>query len=412
MDEQSIYTDAAIQPLLKGQTPDAPELLIELSVGIDFLTDFLDEQYLADYIPAGGSKIKFLTGRSGSGKTHVAKLLSTKAARQSYLTVFFSARDIWLHDFREIYLEILRQCDIEHVLEGCANEIIRQMGYDPSLIEPGLTFMDYLAEIGEGDPLSRNTIRQILREFFYKNPRLDNNFALACSLLTGGILGHPVLEENTKQLLLAYLSGDKSIKLSQLRPLGLSPSRITRYNARNMLRSLSETAHMGGFKGILVVIDDMESLLNRSKSDVIHYTKLRREDAYESIRQLIDDIDNMRYLMFIMSFDRELMDSEATGIKAYQALWMRIQSEVVGAKFNRFADILDLDRLSDQIYTPEVLCQMADRLVQVLTALGHQAFPLDLTKAAGLIEKADYGGLGLPFLVNRAVLEGGGSDDQ
>ena len=411
MDEQSIYTDAAILPLLKGQTPDSPELLTEISVGIDFLTDFLDEQYLTDYIPAGGSKIKFLTGRSGSGKTHAAKLLAVKAGQQNYLTAFFSARDIWLHDFSEIYLEILRQCDIEHVLEGCANEIIRQMGYDPSLIGDGLTFMDYLAEIGEGDPLSRNTIRQILREFFYKNPRLDNNFALACSLLTGGILGHPVLEESTRQLLMAYLSGDKSIKLDQLRPLGLSPSRITKYNARNMLRSLSETAHMGGFKGILVVIDDMESLLNRSKSDVIHYTKLRREDAYESIRQLIDDIDNMRYLMFVMSFDRELMDSEATGIKAYQALWMRIQSEVVGARFNCFADILDLDRLSDQIYSPQELCRMADKLASVLGASGRQTFPLDQERAQGLIEKAEYGGIGLPFLVNRAVLEGGGSDD-
>ena len=412
MEEQSRYSDLAIQPLLKGKAPENPGLLADITVGVDFLTDFLKEQYLEQYIPAGGSRIKFLTGRSGSGKTHVARLLASEAEKLGYLTVFFSAREVWLHDFREVYLEILRQCDLEHILKGCADEIVRQMGYDPDQIGEGRTFMDYLAEIGEGDPISRNTIRQSLREFFNKNPRLDNNFALSCSLLTGGILGHPILEEGTKQLLLSFLSGDKTVKLAQLRTLGLSPSRITKYNARNMLRSLSETAHMGGFAGILVVIDDMEALLNRSKTDVIHYTKLRREDSYESIRQLIDDIDNMRYLMFFLSFDRELMDSESTGIKAYQALWMRIQSEVVGDKFNRFADILDLDRLSDQVYTPKVLCEMADRLADLLQETGQSANRLDEEAAKSLIEKGEYGGLGLPFLVNRAVLEGGGENDE
>lgn len=49
--------------------------------------------------------------------------------------------------------------------------------------------------------------------------------------------------------------------------------------------------------------------------------------------------------MFVYAFDRGLMDDENAGLKSYQALWMRIQNEIVGERFNRFTDMVDLDRL-------------------------------------------------------------------
>ena len=35
----------------------------------------------------------------------------------------------------------------------------------------------------------------------------------------------------------------------------------------------------------------------------------------------------MHHIMFVYAFDRELFDNENAGVKSYQALWMRIQSE-------------------------------------------------------------------------------------
>ena len=81
------------------------------------------------------------------------------------------------------------------------------------------------------------------------------------------------------------------------------------------------------------------------------YTKLKREDTYESIRQLIDDIDSLKHIMFVFAFDRELLDNDSAGIKSYQALWMRIQNEIISRRFNRFTDIVDMDRLAEQEYT-------------------------------------------------------------
>ena len=200
----------------------------EVSTGIDVLSDFIKEQYFLDYIPAGGSKIKFVTGRYGAGKTHLLRLMQDDAVGAGFLTVCISAQNVWLHDFKEVYLEILRQCDIQRVIKGCAREIIKEMDYDPDQIGEGKTFMDFLYDRQEGDALSKSTIREALRERFTRNPRLDHNFALCCMLLTGSELGHPALEDGASQLLLAYLHGDKTIKMTQLRQLGLVPSRITK----------------------------------------------------------------------------------------------------------------------------------------------------------------------------------------
>ena len=398
---------AGLERLLRGQAPETGEILDEITAGLDTLTDFLNEQYLKSYIPMGGSKIKCVTGRPGCGKTHFAQVMLKEAEAEGFLTVSFSAKKVWLHDFREIYLEIFRQCGIERVLSGCANQMIRELGYDPDALQPGQSLMDYLSERGEGDPLSKGEIRTALRKYFTRNPRLDNTFAGCCQLLTGSLLGHPLLENTNRELILRYLHGDKSVKLAQMRALGLSPSGITKYNARHLLRSLCEVVRLAGYQGLLIVIDDMETLLNRVSGDAIRYTKLRREDTYESIRQLIDDIDSMRSVMFLLCFRRELMDDESYGMKSYQALWMRIQNEVVSARFNRFADIIDLDRYADELYDVDVLCEMSQKLAWALVDAEKELTPLNREQIIAIMGRAEFGGLGLPYLMNRALVEGG-----
>ena len=234
---------------------------------------------------------------------------------------------------------------------------------------------------------------------------MDNNFALACSMLTGSILGYPVLEEQNQELLLAWLEGDRSIKLSQLRALDFYPSRITRYNARHMLRSLAELIRMGGYAGLFITIDDLEALVSRSSLEAVHYTKMKREDTYESIRQLIDDIDSMKNIMFVYAFDREMIDNENAGLKSYQALWMRIQNEIVGERFNRFTDVVDLDRLAAQEYSPEVIISISESFANVQQ--NRVISPLDMDGAKEIAAQAKTGALGIPRLIQIAMQEVG-----
>lgn len=375
----------------------AEELIENADCGVSFLTEFWQEKYLQEYIKNGGSKIKFVTGRQGSGKTHFLGLMTAAAKKENYKTARFSAKEIWLHDFKDIYVEILRQCDIMGCLEAVSHQLIEQMGFHYQDIPDEMRFIDYLSQNDSSDAITKREIRSLLRKLFLDNPLMDNNFALACSMLTGSILGYPVLEEQNKELLLAWLEGDRSIKLSQLRALDFYPSRITKYNARHMLRSLAELVHMGGYSGLFVTIDDMEILISRSSLEPVHYTKVKREDTYESIRQLIDDIDSMRNIMFVYAFDRELLDNENAGVKSYQALWMRIQNEIVRERFNRFADMIDMDRLAAQEYTPDVIVAMSERMANVQDNTVHE--PLNQEAARQLIERARMGAVGIPQLV-------------
>ena len=369
--------------------------------GISFLTDFWEEKYLQEYIRDGGSKIKFVTGRKGSGKTYFLQTMIALAKKHDYKTVQFSARDIWMHDFREIYIEIFHQCDIMDCLEAAGRRLIAEMGYDWQEIPEGMRFIDYLSQNGMGDALTKREIRMQLKQLFLDNPLLDNNFALACSMLTGSILGYPVLEEQNRNLLLSWLEGDRTVKLSQLRAMGFYPSRITRYNARHMLRSLAEVIRMGGRSGLFIAIDDLEILISRSSLEPIHYTKMKREDTYENIRQLIDDIDSMKNILFVYAFDRALIDDENAGLKSYQALWMRIQNEIVGERFNRFADMVDMDRLAAQEYTPEVIVSMSRKLAE----RQRDMTPLDTEQAEEILRQARTGASGIPQLICSAMQE-------
>ncbi|TAH56335.1 MAG: hypothetical protein EWM48_09050 [Sphaerochaeta sp.] len=396
--------NATLTQLARGEVPQSEQILGQISVGIEFLTDFWKEQYLEQFIAKGGSKIKFITGRAGSGKSHALSLFTSLAKQEGYLALRLSARDVWLNDMRDLYLSILKEADIEALLREAADRIIEQMGHDPKWIEENHTFFDHLAERGLADALTRQELRNQLRRMFLANPRMDNNFAIACSLLTGSILGHPILEEENQNLLYRWLGGDRSVRVTMLRPLGLAPSKVTKYNARNLLGSLVELVHVAGYTGLVVAIDDVEVMADASGMNPMRYTKMRREDAYESIRQLIDDIDTFNHFMVVFGFDRIMLDDEAKGFKSYQALWMRIQNEIKSERINKFVDIADLDAIASEVYSPKMVVEMSRRLAEEVRRINIETRVVDEEGARALIERAKSGAVSLPRLVNQATL--------
>jgi len=308
-----------------------------------YIADFWKEHYLDTYIADGGSKIKFITGASGTGKTRMLDSVLASARDSGYVVARASAKKTWLHDFKEIYLTIFDAVDFDACLRVCADKIIENLGYRPDDVPTGMTFADYLLQIGDFDPITKREIRSNLSESFFSNTWIDNNFAISSALMTSGILGYPALEPTAKELLLQWHRGQKEARVAALRKLGLSPSRITKHNARHMLRSLIEIVRLAGYKGLVVGIDDLDALSATSALEEIRYTKMRREDAYESIRELIDNIDTLAHFMTVFAFDRDLIEDEVKGIKSYQALWMRIQNEIGGERVNKFADIIYLN---------------------------------------------------------------------
>ena len=159
-----------------------------------------------------------------------------------------------------------------------------------------------------------------------------------------------------------------------------------------------------------VTIDDLDILMDNSGLEEIHYTKMKRDDTYESIRELIDDIDSMHYIMFVFGFDRCLIDNEKLGFKSYQALWMRIQNEVVAARFNRFTDIADLDHLAKEVYSVDYIQELSIHFGEEMEHRGESFDLLDEAQAKQVLEQSEYGAYGIMSLIQKAMTGKGGTE--
>ena len=396
---------AAVNRLKNGEAPGNAGIVGDITVGIDYLTDFWKDRYLNEYIPGGGSLIQLLTGRKGSGKSHLIEYFLGGAG--NYKIASISARKVWIHDFKEIFFEVLKQVDLEGCLRVCCEKIITELGFAPGSYAGN--FIDYLSDQNMNDPITKREIRLQLNKAFLQNPLMDNNFACVCALLAGGIIGHPLLDGPSHENLLGWLAGRKEVRLPALRSLGLSPVRITRHNARHMLRSLTEVIKMAGYDGLIIAIDDLDILISQENLDDIRYTRLKREDAYESVRELIDEIDTLRNIFFLFSFDRRLIDDEVRGIKSYQALWFRIQNEIQSGRLNRFSNLIDMDKLP--IYDYKLVMELSARVAGLLNGAGEiPAQPLGEEAAKELVAKSGYSELSLPRRVILATVGQWGDD--
>lgn len=372
--------------------------------GIRFLLDFWKKEYLHEFIAQGGSKIKFLTGKEGSGKTHALNMLDEDGKAENYQVCSFSADSVYLNDFSLLYEAIISQIDLLSCLKDCAKQIAMHVSVNAKDIPDNRTAVDYLTSTGEMSVVLRGEMRDFLNDFFLKNPQMDNAFAQVCALITASLLGLISLDEESIDLLTGWMNVRKDIKLASLKPLGVSPARITKFNARHMLRSLCELVRLSGRNGILVLVDDLDIMMSKEGSGTVKYTKMKRDDSFESIRQLIDDIDTMHNIMFVFAFDRSMIDNEKLGLKSYQALWMRIQNEIESRRFNCFADIADLDRLARQEYSTEYLMEMSLEFAAEAENQGIHAEVLSQEQIEEARRQARYGTYGLPKLIKDFTL--------
>lgn len=77
----------------------------------------------------------------------------------------------------------------------------------------------------------------------------------------------------------------------------------------------------------------------------VHYTAQRRLDAYEGVRELIDEGGGLPGFLIVFAGRPEVFEDERAGLASYPALAMRVQTEVDSDWVNVYNDVQDLDRL-------------------------------------------------------------------
>ena len=82
---------------------------------------------------------------------------------------------------------------------------------------------------------------------------------------------------------------------------------------------------------------------------------------------------------------------------------MRIQNEIVGERFNRFSDMVDLDRMAAQEYTPDVIVSISRSLAELQK--NTPVSPLDLEAAEAVASQAQTGAVGIFQLIQNVMQE-------
>jgi len=303
------------------------------------LEEFWMGEYVNGLVEAGAGKVKFVRGRSGSGKTHFLRHLGATVDQAGYLPIRVNALKTRLATIDDLYRAVSAMVPWDDLLAGCTMAMIHeQLGYEEYALPVNQFRMWAETAQGRSSTSLMNEIRQAADQFVRTldvYPILREPLRASLVKRTGGELA----DEAT---LLRWLSGERIGR--QERKGILVGKNIDRKNARAMLLSLAVLARIAGLKGLVILVDNLQVLGQTARAEgQPYYTRTTRDQAYEMIRELIDESHHAPWMFLVFAGDAALYEDQKTGFCSYPALWYRIQPEIATAQVNRFADIVDLD---------------------------------------------------------------------
>jgi len=316
---------AIIEGLRKGVVPS--DYIPFFTVGRQNWIKFVDED-LNNYIAEGGSKVRFINGDYGDGKTHFMSVIQCLALQEKFATSFVVlTRDVPIHKFEVVYQEIVTQ--LRGNFEGIG---IRY------LIDDWAKKQKLNLESNE-DVKNKEELIEILAEELRSLPGMDLNFANALIALFVVQYG-PQVEEKASgdtdlsfDILHQWFEGYKVAK-KDLKAFHIFES-INKANSKSFLRSLIAFLRHTGHKGLVLFFDELETVLS-------HATSVRNA-AYENIRLLIDNTEYSEFLHIFFSIIPDVLLAEK-GFKSYDALWSRVRTVGDSDALNYRSSQIDLHR--------------------------------------------------------------------
>jgi hypothetical protein len=325
-----------------GEPPQDSSTFASVSVDPRGIHRFWVDNYVKRFIPQGGSKVKWIQGSAGSGKSHALLQLAQNARADGMLVVEMDAHKVWLRGIHEFVRAVLQGLPYQEILERLGEHVIENMGYQPDDIPAGTFFSRWLVESHGRLPARAHSDIHEAVDRMIGPLDMDLNLKIALGFGVDRVLG--ALEGDSADLD-GWFRGDK-VTRGRLASLGLSTP-LSKLNARAVLQGWGVAALKAGFPGLLITVDGFEQVIAPKADDAPYYTRLRREETYEMVRQFIDDGDSLAGVWMVFSATKELFDDDRRGFKSYPALAARVHNDVRTRQFNRFQDLLDWDRLWD-----------------------------------------------------------------
>jgi hypothetical protein len=257
----------------------------------------------------GEGVFKFLRGGYGCGKTFMARLAVLDAQARGFATSFVvvSDNDLHFHRFDDVYRKVVQELGTSSCPRGALSDIVDRWiaKVESALVaggaDEGAADFDELVQKRMGEEIASLTggkapedLARVLREVFALKQ--------AGQTVEAGAL-------------LSWLSGSGNVGAAQKKSAGIK-GEITGRDALDYLHGILEIVKAAGYKGLVIIIDEVETIL-RMKSDV-------RGKSLNGIRQICDAADRYHGLLWVFTGTPDFFDTNR-GVKGLQPLHDRIR---------------------------------------------------------------------------------------
>ncbi len=294
----------------------------------DYL-EFLSKEYLGDYVAGGGAAVKFVVAPDDAVAAEFVSGFETAALAQRYAVAKIDSAETRVHLLEHVFFDLARQVDWDGLAQLATARAVTAAGYPPP--PDGDTSLDRLAdhhrvEVGE---LKRDVDRQ-LQDQVHRDYAMVAEFRTAMLRLCQARLRSGQVADAEHTAVLEWLRGDLR-QMAALRS-ALIFRRIGRHNARALLFSLAHWLAINDQAGLALLVDIRRFGFARRPSPEErqghYYTRTALLDAYEVLRQLVDNTDEMAHCVVAVVASPAFLSDPARGLDAYQALKLRVFDEV------------------------------------------------------------------------------------
>ncbi len=265
-----------VNALRKGTVPQRG--LDFLAVGLGRFEPIVSGE-LAD-VAGGGSGFKAVRGDYGCGKTFFGRWVQEYAKRKGFAVaeVQVSETETPLHRLETVYRRAMEGLSTADCFLGAFRSVLDGWFYgleEDVLAEGGRDAGDEAALARRSDELLEQRLVEVTRA----TPQFAAALRAYRSAQRAG-------DHATAEGLAGWLAGQPHVAASIKRSAGVKGD-VDHFAALSFLRGLLLILKDSGFSGLVLVLDEIETL-QRVRGDV-------REKGLNALRQLIDDIDSGRF---------------------------------------------------------------------------------------------------------------------
>lgn len=298
------------------------------AIGAYEYLDFVEREYLAGYIGRGGAAVKVLSVGDDAERVRLSSGFAKFGDRFEYASV--DAVTTRVHLIDQVFTAIARQLDWVALAEAVVRSALERAAFPAPDGHRGID-LAAIARHHEVDAAELyRSARRAIEQIVLRDIELSHEFRVAMLRLCQERLGRGDVSATERETVIGWLRGER-LAAADLRRVGLR-AKVSRYNARPLLLSLTRWLRIAGRSGLVLHLDlDRLALARRPPvglRDGYYYSKAATLDAYELVRQLIDATDESEGLFVAVQLPPLLVNDEARGLPAYTALQMRVADEV------------------------------------------------------------------------------------